>query len=60
MSVTEPIFKKSRCSIAFAKKSYAEFHENLSTWLVTGTRSHAEEQTEGWTLLQNKIVFSTS
>jgi len=39
MNVIEPIFKKSRRSIAFAKKSYAEFHENISACLVTGTRS---------------------
>jgi hypothetical protein len=44
--VIEQIFKKSRSSIAFAENSYAEFHENLSTWLVAGTRPHTEEQSE--------------
>ena len=60
MNVIEPIFKKSRSSITFAKNSYSEFHENLSTLLVAGTRSHTEGQTEGWTWLQNKILLSTS
>jgi len=57
MSVIEPIFKKSRRSIAFAKKSTAESHENISACSVTGTRSQTWGQTEGWTWLQNKTLL---
>lgn len=43
-SVIEPI----------CKKSYAEFHENLSPWLVAGTRAQREELTGGWTWLKKQ------